>query len=76
MLTLTADQLVDGTRAYAIDTHCPFARGATGVDLSTEPDLEEIQRDVAPERVLDTMEQKKREHEAALLKATDHVKHP
>jgi hypothetical protein len=26
--------------------------------------LEEIQRDVAPEHVLDTMEQKKREHEA------------
>jgi uncharacterized membrane protein len=36
----------------------------SGVDLSGEPDLEEIQRDVAPEHVLDTMEQKKREHEA------------
>jgi uncharacterized membrane protein len=36
----------------------------TGLDLSGEPDLEEIQRDVAPEQVLDTMEQKKREHEA------------
>jgi uncharacterized membrane protein len=36
----------------------------SGVDLSTEPDLEEIQRDVAPEQVLDTMEQKKREHRA------------
>jgi uncharacterized membrane protein len=36
----------------------------SGVDLSGERDLEEIQRDVAPEQVLDTMEQKKRELEA------------
>lgn len=36
----------------------------SGVDLSTEADLDEIQRDVAPEQVLDTMEQKKSEHEA------------
>ena len=34
----------------------------TGVDVSSVGDLEEIQRDVAPERVLDTLEQKKREH--------------
>ena len=37
----------------------------SGVDLSTQPDLEEIQQDIAPEHVLDTLEQKKREHETS-----------
>lgn len=35
----------------------------TGVDLSSDSDIAEIERDVAPERVLDTLEEKKRERE-------------
>lgn len=36
----------------------------SGLDSSRDDDLDEIQRDVEPERVLDTLEQKKREHSA------------
>jgi uncharacterized membrane protein len=35
---------------------------ASGVDLSEQPDLEEIQQDVSPEKVLDALEKKQREH--------------
>src|SRR5918992_2215083 len=35
----------------------------TGVDLSSDSELAEIERDVVPERVLDTLEEKKRERE-------------
>jgi uncharacterized membrane protein len=34
----------------------------TDVDVSSDRELDEIQRDVAPERVLDTLEKKKRQH--------------
>jgi uncharacterized membrane protein len=35
-----------------------------GLDMANEPELQEIKRDIAPERVLDAIEQKKREQEA------------
>jgi uncharacterized membrane protein len=38
----------------------------SGVDLSSQPDLDEIQQHIAPERVLDTLERKKQEHNHGL----------